>query len=102
MERIPDHSLFSQNRRRRFHDSIVFRDIFNEIVVLCIDNGIVSGDMVVSDGSFIPGNVAECSKIETTEVVAKSTVKYLGALDKELSEYRGIENQLQMRLKKCS
>ena len=27
-DKVPDHSLFSQNRRRRFHDSTLFRDIF--------------------------------------------------------------------------
>ena len=27
-DKVPEHSLFSQNRRRRFHDSTLFRDIF--------------------------------------------------------------------------
>lgn len=75
MDRIPDNSIFSQNRHRRFNDSIVFRNIFNEIVILCIDNGIVTGDMVVSDGSLIPGNVAESIRTDTTVVVSKSTVQ---------------------------
>lgn len=55
MERIPDRLVFSQNRRRRFNDSTIFRDIFNEIVILCIDNGIVTGDAVVSDLLIYPG-----------------------------------------------
>ena len=42
-DRIPDHSLFSQNRRRRFKDSQLFRDTFNHIVILCIQNGFVTG-----------------------------------------------------------
>ena len=89
MDRIPDHSVFSQNRRRRFKDSTIFRNIFNKIVILCIDNGIITGDMVVSDGSFIPGNVAKTSKTDTTSVISKSTVKYLDALDEELSDLPG-------------
>ncbi len=89
MDRIPDHSVFSQNRRRRFKDSTIFRNIFNKIVILCIDNGIITGDMVVSDGSFIPGNVAKTSKTDTTSVISKSTVKYLDVLDEELSHLPG-------------
>ena len=43
MQKIPDHSTFSQNRRRRFRDNTLFRDIFNEIIMQCINMGIVSG-----------------------------------------------------------
>jgi transposase len=32
MDTIPDHSTFSQNRKRRFTDSTIFRQIFNRIV----------------------------------------------------------------------
>ena len=44
MQKIPDHSTFSQNRRRRFRDNTLFRDIFNEIIMQCINMGIVSGN----------------------------------------------------------
>lgn len=39
MQKIPDHSTFSQNRRRRFRDNTLFRDIFNEIIMQCINMG---------------------------------------------------------------
>ena len=86
---VPDHSTFSQNRIRRFNGTSVFRDIFNEIVIACIKKGIVTGDTVVSDGSFIPANVSAKSKVVLKEVVEKSTVDYLDELDKELSEMKG-------------
>ena len=57
MQKIPDHSTFSQNRRRRFRDNTLFRDIFNEIKKQCINMGIESGNTVVADGSFLQGNV---------------------------------------------
>ncbi len=53
-QRVPDHSTFSQNRRRRFLDAGIFREIFNEIVLKCIQLGIVSGETGVADGSFFP------------------------------------------------
>ena len=88
-DRIPDHSLFSQNRRRRFSDSTVFREIFNKIIITCIEKGIVTGETIVSDGSFIPGNISHNSKIEITEVIEKSSVHYLDALDEELKRQPG-------------
>lgn len=89
MDKIPDHSTFSQNRKRRFQDSQIFRDIFNEIVIQCIEKGIVTGENVVSDGSFIPANVSWESRTEVTTIVEQSTVKYLDVLDEELSQLPG-------------
>ena len=39
MHKVPDHSTFSQNRRRRFQEAGIFREIFNEIVLKCIEFG---------------------------------------------------------------
>ncbi len=55
-QRVPNHSIFSQNRRRRFKDNSLFREMFNEIVIQCINKGIVSGETIVADGSFLPAN----------------------------------------------
>ena len=88
-DNVPEHSLFSQNRRRRFHDNALFQDIFNHIILKCIEQGLVTGESVVSDGTFIPANVSGNSKLEVTQTVLKSTVHYLDELDKELSEQRG-------------
>ena len=89
MQRVPDHSTFSQNRKRRFKDSMIFRDIFNEIVLQCIQLGIVSGETGVADGSFLPSNVSWESRYDTVETVNRSTVKYLEELDEELSSMPG-------------
>jgi len=89
MDTIPDHSTFSQNRRRRFKDSEIFRQIFNRIVGKCIETGLINGEISVSDGTFIPANVSWNSRIEITRVVEKSTVKYLEALDEELKNTKG-------------
>lgn len=32
MHRVPDHSTFSQNRKRRFKDASIFREIFNVVL----------------------------------------------------------------------
>ena len=77
MDRVPDHSTFSQNRRRRFQEAGIFREIFNEIVLKCIELGIVSGEIGVADGSFLPSNVSLDSRYEAVETVQRSTVKYM-------------------------
>ena len=89
MQRVPDHSTFSQNRKRRFKDSMLFRDIFNEIVLQCIRLGIVSGETGVADGSFLPSNVSWESRYDAVEMVNRSTIKYLEELDEELSSMPG-------------
>ncbi|HHU16744.1 MAG TPA: transposase [Clostridiales bacterium] len=88
-DKIPNHSLFSQNRRRRFTDSKIFNEIFNHIVRLCIEKGIVTGEAVVSDGSFIPANVSAGSLIEIQQDIEQSTVHYLDSLDDELKRMPG-------------
>lgn len=89
MQKVPDHSTFSQNRRRRFKDSTIFREIFTEIVLQCIELGIVSGETGVADGSFLPPNVSWESRYDTVEIVRRSTIKYMDELENELSSMPG-------------
>ena len=90
-QRVPDHSTFSQNRHRRFKDNALFREMFNEIVIQCINKGIVSGETVVADGSFLPANVSLKSSIEVVETVQQSSIRYLDELEKEMSEIAGYQ-----------
>ncbi len=88
-ERVPDHSTFSQNMKRRFSNNNIFRDIFNKIVCQRISHGIVGGDIAVADGSFLPANISRESTYESIEKVNTSTVKYLDELERELSTIDG-------------
>lgn len=93
-DKVPDHSTFSQNRRRCFNGSGVFKDIFNEIVIKCIIEGLVTGEDVVSDGIFIPANAAKASKVVVLESIKKSTVNYMEELEKELSQIDGYKEPI--------
>jgi transposase len=57
-ESVADHSILSQNRRRRFKDSEVFQEIFDHIVSDCISKGIVTGEVVVVDSTHIKANAS--------------------------------------------
>ena len=82
IHRVLKHSTFSQNRRRSFKDASIFREIFNEIVLKCIQLGSVSGETSVADGSFLPSNVSWNSRYETVELIDRSTIKYPSGTEK--------------------
>lgn len=84
-QKVPDHSTFSQNRRRRFQDADIFREIFNEIVFKHIRLGIISGETGVATGSFLPSNVLWDSRYEVVETVKRTTIKYMEELKEELA-----------------
>lgn len=83
--------MFSQNRKRRFTDSAVFRDIFNQVVRLCAEKGLVTGETTVSDGTFIPSNIANNSLFEVVQEVEKNAVRDLDTLDEELRQAPGFK-----------
>ena len=102
MHRVPDHSTFSQNRKRRFKDSGIFREIFNGIVLRCIQLGIVSGETGVADGSFLPSNVSWDSRYEVVETSNRSTIKYMEELEAELSSMPGYKKPENVEAEKKS
>ncbi len=102
MHRVPDHSTFSQNRKRRFQEAGIFREIFNEIVLKCIELGIVSGKIGIADGSFLPSNVSWDSRYEAVETVQRSTVKYMEELEAELSFMPGYKEPENVKKEKES
>lgn len=89
MHRVPDHSTFSQDRKRRFKDAGIFRRIFNEIVLKCMELGAVSGETGVADGSFLPSNVSWDSRYEAVGTINRSTIKYMEELKAELLSMPG-------------
>src|SRR4029077_9095606 len=42
-DNIPDHSAFSRARNERFHDSDIFRRVFERVFGVCIAAGLVGG-----------------------------------------------------------
>jgi len=52
-QEIPHHSTFSKNRHGRFQESKLFEQLFEEIVARCLEAGLVRGDNLSVDGSFV-------------------------------------------------
>ena len=72
-QEIPHHSTFSKNRHGRFQEAKVFEQLFEEIVARCLEAGLVQGDNLSVDGSFVEANASKESRIprEQLEVAAK-------------------------------
>ena len=63
---IPNHSTFSKTRTRKWQQSDLFQKAFYEIVKQCIDSGLIDGEAMAADGSYIPANVSRESWIVGT------------------------------------
>ena len=82
---IPNHSTFSKTRTRKWQQSDLFQKAFYEIVKQCIDSGLIDGEAMAADGSYIPANVSRESWINVEIEVEQSMQSYLDSLDEELS-----------------
>jgi len=62
-QEIPHHSTFSKNRHGRFQESNLFQELFEEIVARCVGAGLVKGEHMSVDGSFIQANADHHSRV---------------------------------------
>src|SRR6476646_10096496 len=58
-QEIPHHSTFSKNRHGRFQESKLFEELFEQIVLQCVEVGLVEGKHLSVDGSFVEANAAK-------------------------------------------
>ena len=92
---IPNHSTFSKTRTRKWQQSDLFQKAFYEIVKQCIDSGLIDGEAMAADGSYIPANVSRESWINVEIEVEQSMQSYLDSLDEELSNQPGFKSRQQ-------
>ena len=80
-EKIPDHSVISQTRRRKFCNSNIFQDIFDEIVIQCINKGFIQGSTIITDSTHIKAN-ASIKSLKRIRQIREFCKKYIKGLDK--------------------
>ncbi|WP_249417748.1 IS1182 family transposase [Pusillimonas minor] len=78
-DKVPDASTISQNRRRRFADSEIYQEIFDEIVLQAIGRGMVEGKVLYTDSTHLKAN-ANKNKYDLKDVAVKPAA-YLEELD---------------------
>jgi transposase len=84
----PHHSTFSKNRHGRFQESKLFEQLFEHIVKQCMEVGLVRGDNLSVDGSFVEAKAAKESRIPREQLAEAAQVKqtlrqYLSELDEQ-------------------
>jgi len=85
---VPDHSTISQNRRRRFNGQNVYRRIFERIVYQCLQNGLASGKVILTDSTHIKANASKKHNVKImVEEKAKEYMKRLDKYEKEERKY---------------
>ena len=88
-DRIPDHSVFSRARNERFHESAVFRTVFERVVGACLSAGLVGGEGFAVDASLIVADAnkqrsipgSEWSKELDAQAASRAAKEYLATLD---------------------
>jgi len=85
-DKIPDASTFSQNRRRRFTESTVYQEIFDEIVLQAMGKNWINGRVLYTDSTHLKAS-ANKNKFKKVQVEA-STRSYLDELDAAITADR--------------
>src|SRR5213595_3390321 len=67
-QEIPHHSTFSKNRHGRFQESNLFQELFERIVEQCIAAGLVQGENLSVDGSFVEANASKESRVRREQL----------------------------------
>lgn len=85
-EKLPDVSVIWQNRLRRYNDSDIPQQIFDEIVRQAIAKGLVGGKILYSDSTHLKANA---NKNKFVEKQAKVEAKdYIDDLNRAINEDR--------------
>src|SRR5712691_217630 len=87
-QEIPHHSTFSKNRHGRFQESKLCEQLFEEIVARCVEAGLVKGEHMSVDGSFIQANADHHSRVPREQLAEVAKVnhtvrEYLVELERE-------------------
>jgi transposase len=75
-QEIPDHSTFSKNRHGRFQESRLFEELFGQIVLQCVEAGLVQGQHLSVDGSFVEANASKQSRIPREQLAEVALVNH--------------------------
>ena len=85
-DRVPHASTFSQNRRRRFLESSIYQDIFDEIVLQALRRGMVDGKTLYTDSTHLKASANKGKFVKAQ--VQQSVRSYLEELDRDVDEDR--------------
>ena len=100
-QEIPHHSTFSKNRHGRFQESKLFEELFEQIVLQCVEVGLVQGKHLSVDGSFVEANASKGSRIPREQLaeaaqVNRTVLQYLVELEQQNPTEEPVHEQEQV------
>jgi transposase len=100
-QEIPHHSTFSKNRHGRFQESRLFEELFGQIVLQCVEVGLVQGQHLSVDGSFVEANASKESRIPREQLAEVAQVnqtvrQYLIELEQQNPTEEPVHEQAQV------
>ncbi|OCG47976.1 hypothetical protein A9G35_02445 [Gilliamella sp. Choc5-1] len=90
-EKVIDASTLSQNRRRRFNDSEIYQQIFDNIVEQAIAKGLISGRVLYTDSTHLKANANKGKSRNEQRIVEHS--QYIDALNQAINEERELNGK---------
>jgi len=100
-DKVPDHSTISQNRRRRFNGTDIFRRLFERVLSKCMEKGLVDGKLILTDSTHVRANASHRRNVKA--VVEKEALSYMDRLDRyEAEERERLESEGRIKPKKAS
>src|SRR6201993_4703341 len=99
-DKIPHHSTFSENRRHRFRERDVFRQLFEGVVAVCMAAGLVKGEGFAVDASVMEANASRYHGKAPDEIdwsdaqrQKRAVAEYLAGIEAEAQVQEGIDNR---------
>lgn len=86
IDRVPDHSTISFNRKGRFEDTTVFEEIFDETVRQAKSYGWVNGRVLLSDSTHVKANANKNKFLRRAKT--EKAVHYLAELEQAVEADR--------------
>lgn len=99
-DKIPDASTISQNRRRRFAESTIYQEIFDEMVLQAMRRKMVDGTTLYTDSTHLKAN-ANKHKFELQDV-QRSTRDYLETLEEDVARDREVHGKKPLKEKEAA
>lgn len=85
-EKVPDHSTYSQNLKRKFLETNLFKDIFMHIISQAYDAGFIDSQNVFGDSTHVKANA---NKKKHKDTIVKITENiYYDDLKKDINNDR--------------
>ena len=96
-EKVPDHSTYSQNLRRKFLKTNLFKDIFNHIISEAYKAGFIDPENVFGDSTHVKANANKKKHIDKVVKITENI--YFEDLKKDINQDRVEHNKKEIDFK---